>query len=108
MALTHAAPGQALSVAPFGAELAQQRTHAIFKSRDLEVMRLVLAAGKSFPEHQVPGEITLQCLEGTLEVQLEGRTQTVQAGELLFVPGGVRHGVRALRDASALLTIALR
>ena len=39
---------------------------ALFKTEELEVIRLVLAAGKSLPPHKVPGEITIQCLEGRI------------------------------------------
>lgn len=81
---------------------------ALFKSVDLEVIRLVLRAGEAMPPHQVAGEITLQCLEGCLDVSHDGRTTALEAGQLLYLSGGVCHGLQARRDASALLTIALR
>lgn len=93
---------------PFGAGLAAEKTTALFKSADLEVMRLVLTAGKSLPPHSVPGEIMVQCLEGALVVTAEGRSHALGAGQLLYLAGGVIHGVTALEDASALVTIALR
>lgn len=108
MALPHAQPGQAVDLRPLGPQLAETRTHALFKSQDLEVMRLVLRAGQSLPVHQVPGEITVQCLEGCVELTADGRRHRLQAGELLFLPGGMPHDVRALLDSSALVTIALR
>lgn len=108
MAIPHAQPGQAVDVGPLGARLAQARTVALFKSVDLEVMRLVLRAGEALPPHRVPGEITVQCIEGALDVTAEGRSHVLQAGQLLYLPGGVTHGVTALQDASALVTVALR
>lgn len=108
MAMPHAQPGQAVDLRPLGSRLASLRTHALFKSQDLEVMRLVLQAGQALPVHQVPGEITVHCLEGCLELTTEAQAQRLQAGELLFLPGGMPHGVRALADSSALVTIALR
>ena len=108
MAITHALPGLPVDVRPLGVQLAQARTTALFKSTDLEVIRLVLMAGKGLPPHRVPGEITVHCLEGRLEVSCDGRLQYLSAGELLYVPGGVLHGLEALEDASALVTIALR
>jgi len=107
MAIPHAQPGQAVEVRPLGAALAGTGTHALFKSRDLEVMRLVLRAGQSLPPHKVPGEITIHCLEGALDVGIDGRTVTLRAGELTYLPGGAVHDVRATADASALVTIAL-
>ena len=108
MALEHSLPGQAADVTPFGPRLAVQRTTALFKSNDLEVIRLVLRAGDVFPPHSVNGEITLQCIEGRLEVQSEGHGLVLEAGQLLYLLGKTPHGVRALSDASALLTIVVR
>lgn len=108
MALPHALPGEPIDVQPLGARLANAKTAALFKSADLEVMRLVLPAGKSLPPHRVPGEITIQCIEGTLEVAADGRTSVLRAGQLLFLAGDVEHAVAAVEDASALVTVALR
>jgi len=95
-------------VHPLNAGLASEKTAALFKSRDLEVMRLVLPAGRSLPPHSVPGEITIQCLEGTLNIELDDKTSTLKGGEVMFLAGGATHAVRALSDASALVTIALK
>jgi quercetin dioxygenase-like cupin family protein len=108
MALLHAQPGHAVDVGPLGPRLAQEKTVALFKSADLEVMRLVLLAGSSLPPHRVPGEITVQCIEGTIDVTAEGRSHVLQAGQLLYLAGGVTHGVTALQNSSALVTVALR
>jgi quercetin dioxygenase-like cupin family protein len=108
MALLHAISGQALDVRPFGARLPTEKTSALFKSRDLEVMRLVLLEGKSLPPHRVPGEITIHCLEGRLDVELGDSTVTLEAGGLVFLAGDTTHGVKALTNATALVTIALK
>lgn len=107
MAITHASAGQSIDVRPLGARLADTKTVALFKARDLEVIRLVLRAGKSLPPHQVAGEITIQCIEGVLDVSADGRSHVLRAGQLLFLSGGMPHGVAAIEDASALVTIAL-
>jgi quercetin dioxygenase-like cupin family protein len=108
MALSHAIPGQVLDVRPFGARLSGEKTVALFKSSDLEVMRLVLPAGKALPPHKVPGEITIHCLEGALNIELPHGSVKLAADELVFLAGGEVHGVTALADASALVTIALK
>ncbi len=79
MAIPHAQSGQVIDVRPLGPSLADERTVALFKTDDLEVMRLVLTAGKSLPPHKVAGEITIQCIEGKNRCHLERRKQ---------VPGG--------------------
>lgn len=108
MAIPHACPGQAIDVQPLGVRLAHEKTVALFKSEDLEVMRLVLQAGKSLPPHKVPGEITVQCVEGSIDVTVDGHPYVLRAGQLLYLAGGVEHGVTALEDSSALVTVALR
>lgn len=107
MALMHALPGQVLDLRPAGEGLSTDRTTALFKSRDLELIRLVLLAGRSLPPHAVPGEITLHCLVGSLEVELDDSVVRLDAGQLVYLAGNARHGVTALSDALALVTIAL-
>ena len=108
MAIPHALPGQVVEVQPLGARLPQEKTVALFKAQDLEVMRLVLPAGRSLPPHKVPGEITVQCIEGAIDVTADGQSHVLHAGQLLYLSGGVVHGVTALQDASAIVTVALR
>lgn len=105
MALSHAAPGQVVDL--LGSTVPSAQTLALFKSRQLEVMRLVLPAGKAVPSHQVAGEITVQCLEGSFEFTAEGLTQVMRAGQLLHLAGGAEHSLVALEDACALVTIVL-
>jgi quercetin dioxygenase-like cupin family protein len=107
MSIPHALSGQPVSVAPFGPGLPEQRTVALFKSEQLEVMRLVLAAGKTMPMHKVAGEITIQCLEGLLDIDVNGESTLLGAGELMFLHGEVPHSVTARAPASALVTIVL-
>ncbi len=107
MAILHARPGEVVDISPFADRLTSEKTTALFKSADLEVMRLVLPAGKSLPPHRVAGEITIQCLEGAMVLRVEGNEQTLHAGQLLYLRGGVVHSVHAIEDTSALVTVAL-
>ncbi|CAG1018493.1 hypothetical protein BURC_03277 [Burkholderiaceae bacterium] len=107
MALDHAQPGQPIDVAPLGAALQRAATHAILKTRALELIRIVLREGESLPPHNVYGELTLQCIEGAAEVEMPGSACTLRTGQLVLLPGGMQHGVRALQDCSLLLTIQL-
>jgi quercetin dioxygenase-like cupin family protein len=107
MALPHAAPGQAIDVRPAATEPGGARTVALFKSRDLEVMRLVLPAGKGLPPHKVAREITIQCLTGALAVTTPAGRHELKAGQLLYLDREAIHDVRALQDAVALVTVVL-
>jgi quercetin dioxygenase-like cupin family protein len=108
MAISHALSGQVIELQPLGSRLHSEKTVALFKAHDLELIRLVLPQGKSMPAHKVAGEITVQCIEGQIDVTVQGHSHVLSAGQLLYLSGGVLHGVVALQDASALITIALR
>ena len=107
MALEHARPGQVIDITPLGAALRASQTHAILKTDALELMRIVLRAGEGLPPHQVAGEVTLLCVEGLAEVTLAGVPCQLHPGQLVLLPGQVRHAVRALADTSLLLTLQL-
>ncbi|WP_027017221.1 cupin domain-containing protein [Comamonas composti] len=107
MSIPKAASAQAINVQPFGSHLASARSYALFKAEDMEVIRIVLRASQSLPPHKIPGSVSLHCLEGRLDVLLGDGPRPLQAGELMHLPPNVPHGVRALEDASALVTIAL-
>ncbi len=107
MAIHHAQSGEPIDVKPLGPLLADARNVALFKSEQLEVMRLVLRAGQEFPPHKVPGEITIQCIEGVMDVTANGKSHLLGAGQMLFLAGDVPHGVVGVQDASAIVTIAL-
>lgn len=108
MAIPHAQPGDVIDVRPFGGSLAGARSHALFKSADLEVIRLVLQRGEQMPPHAVPGEITLQCIEGRVVFTCQAGERQLAAGELVHSAGDEIHGLHALEDSSLLLTIALK
>ena len=108
MAIPHALSGQVIELAPSFASAADLNTHALFKTDAIEVIRLVLAAGKSLPPHTVVGDITIQCLQGKIDISFDGTRQVLSEGQLLYLAGGVEHAVRAHEDSLALVTIVLR
>jgi quercetin dioxygenase-like cupin family protein len=107
MAIPHASPGQVIDVRPLGASLRDATTSTLVKTARLEVIRLMLPKGKQIPGHQVPGEITVHCLEGSIEFTVQERALQLEAGQMLFVTGGEEHSLRGLEDASVLVTILL-
>lgn len=81
MALPHVAPGEITRLEPLGERLTDTVSTALFKAAQLEVVRTVLPRGHTMREHRVQGEITLQCMEGALDLTVDGRTQRMQAGD---------------------------
>ncbi len=107
MSIPHLCSGQTTSVLPLGANLKNTPTTALFKAPHMEVARLVMLAGKQLPPHAMPGPLTIQCLEGEIDVALDGGSQRLRQGDLIYLAGNVRHDVKAISDASVLLTIVL-
>lgn len=107
MAQPHASSGDVVDVTPLGDTLGQQVTHALIKSTQLELVRLVLPAGRALREHRVAGEITVLCLEGVLDIRVDSVDHRLAPGQLVHLSAGALHALRAVTDASALLTICL-
>jgi quercetin dioxygenase-like cupin family protein len=107
MALHHAKPGEAVDLTPIGPGLKAAKSAAIVKTDHFEAMRLIVHAGTEIPPHDVPGEITLHCLEGHVELGVDPGPISLKANEWVYLPGGVPHSVKAIEDSSLLLTIFL-
>lgn len=107
MSIPHLTSGQTTSVKPLGVDLKNTPTTALFKVPHMEVARLVLLAGKQMPPHAVAGPMTMQCLEGEIEIAFDGGSRRLRQGDLIYLAGNVRHDVTAVSDASVLMTIVL-
>lgn len=108
MGLHHAASGEIIAVRPLGAKLPESPSVALLKAHQLEVMRLVLVAGKSIPEHRVAGEMTMLCVEGRIELRAQGKTQTLQPGDMVYLEGHVPYALHATEHSSLLMTVVLK
>lgn len=106
MSISHAKPNEVVTL-PLGTGLENSETATLVKTDDLELIRLVLRAGKEIPMHRVNGKITVQCLEGRVAWTAEGKTQELVSGQLLFLPAGEPHGLKALEASSILVTLFL-
>ncbi|MEP7102685.1 MAG: cupin domain-containing protein [Burkholderiales bacterium] len=107
MAIHHALSGEMISVRPLAGAITSACTATLYKTQHLEVFRLVLLAGKEIPEHQVGGELTVQCLEGSVEFSIGTTHDVMRAGDLKCLAGGVPHALRAIEDSSVLVTLLL-
>lgn len=108
MAISHAASGELIDVRPLGADLRQTSSSTLVRADHLEVFRFVLVAGKTAPDHKASGAITIQCLEGEVELEAHGRTQILRPGHMVYLADAEPHAVKALEDSSLLVTMLLR
>jgi quercetin dioxygenase-like cupin family protein len=107
MAIHHALSGELIDIRPLADAITTARTATLYKTRHLEVFRLVLLAGKEMREHQVAGELTVQCLEGCVEFSIGTTRDVMREGDLKCLAGGVAHSLRAIKDSSVLVTLLL-
>lgn len=107
MATRHASSGDVIDLRPLCAPLSAAQSATLLRDEQLKVMRLVLPTGKDLHDHAVDGPITMQCLEGEIEVAAHGRCTTMRGGDLMYLAGAVRHSLRATEDASVLVTIVV-
>lgn len=108
MAIPHAESGEVIDIRPLGTAFVQARTTTLVKTDTLEIIRLVVPAGKEISRHQAPGEITVQCLEGRATFMAGSERRELEVGQLLYLAGEVPHSLHGIEDASLLLTIVLR
>lgn len=107
MAIPHARPGEVINVRPLAGALTASVTTTLIKTQHIEVIRMVLSAGKVLADHQAPGEITVHCLEGEVAFSTMGETKHLQPGDMLYLAAKEPHSVKAIEDSSFLLTIVL-
>lgn len=107
MAIPHAAPGELIDVLPYGSDLPERQTTTLVRTDSLQLVRLVLPAGKSIHTHSAPGEITVQCLEGRVDFTTMNKTLPLTAGGLLYLPANEPHALQAVENSSVLVTLLL-
>lgn len=105
MAIPHAQPGDVIDVRPLADKLAESITKTLIKTQHVEVIRMVLPAGKVLSDHKAPGELIVQCLEGDITFTTMGEPKRLLAGDMLYLAAGEPHELVVIENSSFLLTI---
>lgn len=108
MATHHASPGEIVDLATWAQDVPNEKTKVIVKTDEMELVRLVLPAGKEFADHKVSGPCVIHCITGEVECPAMGTTQALTSGQLLYLMSGEPHAVRAVVDSVVLLTIIFK
>lgn len=106
MSIQHARSGEVVPLM-LGPALSDSKSTTLVKTVDLELIRLILPAGKEIPSHKAPGEITVQCLEGRVAFTTAGKMQELAPGQLLYLQASEPHAVKAIENSSLLVTLLL-
>ena len=108
MALPHAQLMDIVNVAPLGDALANAVSTSLIKTERLQLLHMVMRAHQDQPQHHVSDECTIHCLEGDVEVVMPAGNRRLRAGQLVVLPAGEKHSLRARADSAILVTLILR
>ena len=70
-------------------------------------MRFVFAfdEGQGLSEHTAPFDALVQVVEGDAEITISGQPHRVQVGEMILMPAGQPHALKALQRFKMILTM---
>lgn len=108
MATRHAVSGEVIDLETWAQDLPDEQTKAIVKTDDIELVRLVIPAGKEIPGHKVSGPIVVHCINGEVKFTAMDITQVLLPGQLLYLQPGEPHSLNAVKDSVVLLTIIFK
>jgi quercetin dioxygenase-like cupin family protein len=74
----------------------------------VRVTLFAFAAGQQLTEHASPARALIQVLSGSCEFVVAGAERPLRTGDLLHLPPGTPHAVRAAEPFSMLLTLIRR
>ena len=100
------APGQVAKVA----ELVQYQDGAVV-SREIvkrptgSITVFAFDEGQGLSEHTAPFDALVQVVEGEVEITISGQPHRAQAGELILMPAGQPHALKALQRFKMILTM---
>lgn len=97
------APDRVIHV-PLGAGIREGKSGTLLKTQELELIRLVIPAGKEIPPHRVPNEITVHVIEGLVKFSHDAHELELKPGEVVFLCPLETHSLKGLQDSTVLVT----
>ncbi|MEZ6095355.1 MAG: cupin domain-containing protein [Pirellulaceae bacterium] len=79
----------------------------LFESGPMRLMRLVLQKGERIAEHRAPGDITVHCIAGEIEFEVDDEKARLSEDQLIHVADRKTHALAAIEDALVLVTMIL-
>lgn len=91
---------------PSPIERSGRNARTLLKEGPLRVTLVVLGPGGELAEHQAPGPITVQVVEGRVRFSTADEAHDLGPGQLLAAGPGVRHRVDSSEGGTFLLTVS--
>jgi quercetin dioxygenase-like cupin family protein len=80
-------------------------SRTLFRTPAVRVVLFGFAAGQELSEHTSVHHALVQILSGECDFPTNGQNHHLKAGDVLYMPPGLRHAVHATQDFSMLLTL---
>jgi quercetin dioxygenase-like cupin family protein len=77
----------------------------VLKQKTGSVTLFAFDAGQGLSEHTAPFDALVQVLDGEVEITIAGKRHHVQAGELILMPAGQPHALKADQRFKMMLTM---
>lgn len=80
-------------------------SRTIIDKRAGTVTLFAFAQGQGLSEHTAPFDALVQVVEGAAEITISGKPHRLEAGEMIIMPAGEPHALRALGPFKMLLVM---
>ncbi len=80
-------------------------SNAIVQSNRLSMTLFSLAEGEGLSTHKAGGDAMVVALDGTVEIKIAEDPYTVNGGQLIILPYGIPHSLKAKNDYKMLLIV---
>lgn len=104
----HIKAGEVVNLDTLKQDMSPDSSYALIKTPDMEVIRMVVPAGRDVEEHSVAGEVSVQCLRGEVEFYIGDETKKLTKGSWLFLNRNQPHALKGVTDAVLLVTILFK
>ena len=81
-------------------------SRTVLSTGSMRVLLFGFTEGQQLTEHTSTQNALIQILSGECEFTLAGKVHGLKSGDLLFMPAGLVHAVRATQQFSMLLTLS--
>ena len=77
----------------------------LVKHHDFRIVLIAMKRGTRLEEHKTEGAISIQPIQGQLQLRVGAQTMEVTVGSLLALDRGLSHDVEALVDSAFVLSV---
>lgn len=101
----HVQSGEVINLETLKEDMQVDASYALVKTADMEVIRMSLHKGKEVEEKSLSGEISVQCLAGSIQFKVGSQTRNLTQGDWLYLEKQQVYSYLVNEDTILLVTI---